>query len=231
MSKKRFSSMSNLEVVKKYLNGERPYVTVSYNISEKEKHRENGEKWTVDGKEYKMENGKTICITKTQGDIIREAIGNGLNCKQCGAQYKWVGKKDQKFLRRCGLCMDCLIDYETKLRILGIYPNYEIYKLASYELDSLKTLRSQFEEVIEYFTKTNGDIIKVAESEYDPNIVWKNTNKTKILADSKKDLFEVNKRIDALVQIRDECKEKYIASATKCGLEILCHPDKSLIKS
>jgi hypothetical protein len=231
MNKKRFSSMSNLDVVKKYLAGERPYVTVSYNISEKEKHRKNGEKWTVDGKEFKKENGKTICLTKTQGDIIRDTIGDAFDCKWCGQNYKWASKKDQKILRRCGLCMDCVIDYETKLRILGIYPNYELYKLASYELDSLKNIKLKLEEVVEYFTETNGDIIKMAESEYDPDIVWKNTNKDKILSDSKKDLEETTKRIDILTKFRDECKQKYIEDATKYGLEIICQTEKSPTKS
>src|ERR1035437_2456126 len=133
MNKKRFSSMSNLDVVRAYLDGRRPYVTVSYNVSEKDKHRKEGETWKdTRGIEWKKKDGKTIRLTKTQGDIIRDTMGDVFNCKWCGQNYKWASKKDQKFLRRCGLCMDCVIDYETKLRILGIYSNYELYKLASY---------------------------------------------------------------------------------------------------
>ena len=226
MNKKRFSSMSNIDVVKKYLAGERPYITISNHISEKERTRENGEEWTLNGKQYKKENGKTICLTKTQGDIIREAIGEMMNCNKCGASYKWAGKYDRKFLSRTGMCEECLINYETKLRVLGIYQDYETYKLASNELGAIQDLKAKIQETIKYFNSNDTDVKMLCNSEGFMER-WKTTNVEQILENAKTDLKNADRRIDALTKIRDEEKEKYVTAATKYGLEILCQTDKS----
>ena len=43
---KRCTGKSNIDIVKDYLAGVRPFVEVSMHISEKDKHRHEGEKWT-----------------------------------------------------------------------------------------------------------------------------------------------------------------------------------------
>lgn len=221
--------MSNIDVVKKYLAGERPYLTISTHITEKEKFRKDGEEWEMDGKKYKKTNGKTICLTKTQGDIIREAIGEGLNCKKCGASYKWAGKHDRKYLSRTGMCEDCLIDYETKLRVLGIYNDYETYKLASNELGATKDLCDKIKETIKYFEAGDTDVQMLCNSEGFTER-WKTTNVQEIIENAKQDLENANRRIEALTRIRDEHKEKYVTATSKYGLEPLCQTDKSPIK-
>jgi hypothetical protein len=189
-------------------------------ISEKDKHRHEGEKWTdPDGIQWQKLNGKIVRLTKTQGDIIREAIGDGLDCKECGAKYKWVGKQDRKMLGRTGLCYDCLIDYETKLRVLGIYDVYEKYRLAQYELGHLKELKLKITETIEYFNRTEGDVKLLAESEHDEEVVWKNTNKDKILADAEADLKNVNELLEKGVPMTAEFKAKYIEAVAKFNLK------------
>jgi hypothetical protein len=219
--------MSNIDVVKKYLAGERPYLTISYHQSEREKQRVEGEEWTIDGKKYKKVDGKHICLTKSQGDIIREAIGDTFNCKICNANWKLVNRIDQKFLSRTGLCQDCLIEYETKLRVLGIFHDYEIYRIASYELSSLKEDKIRLMEVVKYFKDNNGDIINYAESEYDNNIVWKNTNKDKILADATKDLERVNELLKIGVSATKQFKKTYRDGLKKYKLpDIISDRDK-----
>jgi hypothetical protein len=218
MSKKRFSSMSNIDVIKKYLAGERPYLTISYNQSEKDKYRNEGDEWKVDGKCYKKVDGKTVCLTKTQGDIIREAIGNEMDCKKCHLNYKWGNKQDQKILRKSGLCTECFVEFDTKLRILGIYPDYEQYHLASHELGFLKEAREKIKETIDYFNRTGGDVTKISESEYDPNIVWKNTNKDKMLNDATIDLEKVEALIVTGSLVTDGLKNQYLNAVKKYDL-------------
>lgn len=210
--------MSNMDVVRKYLAGERPYLTITTHVTEKEKYRNEGEEWVLDGIKYKKLNGKTIKLTKTQGDIIRQAIDDALDCKLCSAQWKWANNNDRKYLTRTGLCADCLIDYETKLRIAGIYDSYEKYRMASYELGFLKDKKEKLDEVIEYFNKNDGDIVKMAESEYDEHITWKNTNKDKILGDAVKDFAEVKKLIKNGKKIVGEYKKAYVDNIKKYNL-------------
>jgi hypothetical protein len=216
--KKRYSSMSNLDVVQSYLDGKRPYLTISYNQSEKDKYRRAGEEWEENGMRYKREKGKTIKLTKTQGDIIRDAISNGMDCIQCGMKWKFSGKLDRKFLLRTRLCESCLIEYETKLRILGIYDPYEKYRLASYELGFLKERKLKLDEIIEYFNHNDGNVIKPAESEYDENIIWKNTNKEKIVADVTEDWKKVNELITSGTKLIKEYKKVYLNSLKKYKL-------------
>jgi len=217
---KRASGKSNIAIVKDYLDGVRPFTQISMHIDENKKHRKEGEKWKdVNGIEWERKKGKNIRLTKTQGDIIREAIGNTLNCKKCGLQYKWGNRYDTKFLRKTGVCYECIVEYETKLRILGLYEIYERYHLASRELGELKEMREKFKETIEYFNRTDGDIVKFAETEYDENIVWKNTNKDKIVSDAIADLEKIEKLIATGEELLPKFKQEYLDGVQKYNLE------------
>ena len=216
---KRATGKSNIDIVKDYVAGVRPFIQVGYEGNAK-KYRKEGEKWAdTNGTEWQRFNGKNIRLTKTQGDIIREAIGDGLNCKKCGLQYKWGSKHDVKFLRRTGLCSACLIDYETQLRILGIYEDYEQYHLASHELGFLKDAQEKIKETIAYFNDTDGDIIKMAETEFDEEIRWKNTNKDKILADATADLQNVEALIATGSLVTEGLKKQYFDGIEKYKVE------------
>jgi hypothetical protein len=117
--------------------------------------------------------------------------------------------------------MDCVIDYETKLRILGIYEAYEKYKLASNELGATKDLKVKIEDTLKYFSSGDTDVTMLCNSE---GFIerWKTTNAEEVITNAKKDLEETSERIDTLIKFRDECKQKYIKDATKYGMEILC---------
>ncbi len=210
---------SNIEIVKNYLAGERPVSVFGY-TGNKNKHRKEGEKWKdPKGIEWQRNNGKNVRLTKTQGDIIRDAIGTGMSCKKCGLQYKWGSKHDTKFLRRTGLCSDCLIDYETRLRIVGLYERYEQYHIASHELGFLKEAREKIKETIAYFNDTGGDIKKFAETEFDEEIIWKNTNKEKIVADATADLQKVEEQITIGSLITEGLQKRYFDEVSKHKIE------------
>lgn len=192
---KKATGKSNIDIVKDYLAGERPFVQVGY-TGDANKYKKEGEKWTdTKGIEWERKDGKNVRLTKSQGDIIREAIGDSQRCKKCGLQMKWGSRQDVKLMRRTNLCVDCLIEYETHLRILGIFEQYEHYHLASHELGFLKEAREKIKETLAYFQENGGDIVKLAETEFDDEIRWKNTNKDKIVADATEDL----KKVEALI--------------------------------
>ena len=122
-------------------------------------------------------------------------------------------------ITRTSLCSDCLINYETNLRVLGIYDIYEKYRLATYELGHLRDLRLKLKETIEYFTKTDGDVSTIPESEYDAAVVWKNTNKDKILTDALADLKKTEDLIEKGTPMTADFKQKYIAAVAAAGLK------------
>ena len=215
---KKYRGKTNLQIVQSYLDNQRPFITVGYTGNTNQYHKEGTS--GVDSKniKWKRENGQNIKLTKTQADIIREAIGKGLDCKKCGLNYKFAGKHDVKFLHRTGLCSDCLIDYETKLRIVGIYPDYENYKMISYELGSIKDVKEKLKEVIKFFTKDSGDIEMICNSE---GFIerWRHNNPTEILTGAKRDLKLATKRITFLSKAKNEAKKKYLEGTAKFKLE------------
>jgi len=218
---------SNIEIVRDYMAGVRPFIQVGY-TGKKYKKRVVGEHWTdKSGQEWEQKVSGPQKVNRV-ANIVRSAIGVQ-KCK-CGQDIKWGSKADRLFYVRTGLCEGCLIDYETKLRILGIYNNYETYKLASNELGATKDLRDKIQETITYFESGDADMTMICNSEGFTER-WKTTNADEIVQAAKNDLKEANLRIDALVRIRDEQKAKYIEAATKYNLDILCQTEKSATKT
>ncbi len=215
---KRAKGKSNIDILRDYVDGVRPFVQVGY-VGNKNKHRKDGEQWKdKDGIEWKRADGRNVCITKTQGDIIREAISKGRRCK-CGQDIRWGSNLDQYFFARTGLCENCLINYETDLRIVGVYDKYERYKLISYELGRMEEGREKIKDVIKYFSSNSGDVEMVCNSE---GFVerWKTTNKDDILAEANRDLQRLTENIEKLKNYRDEAKQLYIESVKPYNLEI-----------
>lgn len=214
---KKGTGKSNIDIVKDYLAGERPFVQVGY-TGDAHKHRNEGEKWKdSDGIEWHKKDGKVIKLTKTQGDIIREAIGNR-KCK-CGLEVRWGNKFDQLFFSKTGMCQDCIIEYESRLRVVGLYPAYETYKIVSNEIGFLKDAKAKLKEVIDYFSKNSAEIEVLCNSE---GFIEKfhGTNKEQILKDAKTDLKLVSKRITELTKIKDEAKKDLTTRAAELKIEL-----------
>jgi hypothetical protein len=218
---------SNLSIIRDYLNGTRPVSVFGYTGQEYVK-RAVGDTWTdKSGQEWVQMASGPRKVNRV-ANIVREAIG--VQKCRCGMEVKWGSRADRLFYRKTGLCETCLIDYETKLRILGIYDDYEKYKLASNELGDTKDIEGKIWETIKYFESDDTDVSMLCNSEGFTER-WKTTNADEILTNAKKDLKEARLRIAALTRIRDEQKEKYVEACKKYNLETLCQTEKSLIKT
>jgi hypothetical protein len=208
---------SNIDIIRDYLNNERPFTQVGY-VGDKHKYRKDGEKWKdKNGIEWMRRGGKNFKLTKTQADLIRELISQDQKCK-CGQDIRWGSKLDRYFFFRTGLCENCLITYETNLRILGIYEIYERYKLISYELGRLIEARDKIEEIIKFFEESSGDVEMICNSE---GFVerWKNTNTEKVKEDAIKDLAIANERIEKISKIKEEARQLYVESVKPYDIE------------
>ena len=144
-------------------------------------------------------------------------------------EIRWGRRLDNLFYRKTGLCENCLITYETKLRAVGIYDYYERWKMISNKIGMMKDAEDKIKETINFFEADTGDITILCNSEGFTER-WKNTNREKILEDAKKDLQMVTEHLEKLIPLRDEYKQKYIENAQKYNLEVLC-PTPSLTKT
>lgn len=209
------SGKSNLDIVQDYLSGERPFVQVGY--TGKKYHNE-GEVWKdANGVEWQRKNGRNVKISKSQGDIIREAMGER-KCK-CGMSVKWGNKYDQVFFAKTGMCQDCLIEYETKLRIAGIYHLYEACKVYSNQIGFLKDAKAKIEETIEYFSKNDGTIEILCNSEGFRE-KFHGTNKETILENAKNDLVEATRLLKAVTKNKNEAKKELKKRAAEFKIKV-----------
>lgn len=224
---KTYKGKTNLQIVTDYLSGTRPVSIFGYTGQQYVK-RAVGKHWTDSkGQKWEQTSSGSRKVNRT-ANIVREAIGVQ-KCK-CGQEIRWGSRQDRLFYMKTGMCENCLIDYETKLRVLGIYPDYEIYKMASNELGGMKDYKAKIEETITYFESDNTDVTMLCNSDGFLER-WKTTNKDEILENAHKDLTEVMLRIEALEKIKADYKQKYEVATAKYNLDVLCQPKKSVIKT
>ena len=211
---KRGVNKSNIDILRDYVAGVRPFTQVGY-TGKKYVKRDIGSKWTdAKGIDWEQKESGPVRVNRV-ADIVRGVIQE--KCK-CGQNIRFGSKLDSIFFRKTGLCENCLIDYETKLRILGIYDDYEQYKLMSNEIGHLKEVKDKIQEIVKFFSEDRGDIQMLCNSEgYIER--WKNTNQEQVLIDSKKDLELVMQRIAILTRKRNVFKKKYKKAAVKYNLD------------
>ncbi len=206
---------SNIDILKDYVAGVRPFVQVGYTGKQYAK-RAVGDRWTdVKGVEWEQKESGPVRVNRV-ADIVREARGKQV-CK-CGQEIRWGTRADNILYQKTGMCANCLIDYETKLRIVGIYDDYEAYKLISNEIGFLKDAKDKIAETVKFFSSDPGDVTAICNSEGFLER-WKNTNSEKILADAKRDLKMCRQRIAALSKEKQKFKKKFLEGAKKYKLE------------
>lgn len=212
---KHCQNKSNLSIVADYLSGQRPFTTVGYQKIEPK--RKLGEQWEDNkGILWEQKKGYKVRVNK-QANFIRKMTEE--KCTKCEKDIKWGGKLDKLFFRKTRLCEDCLIKYETNLRILGIYETYEKYKMVCNETGIATNNKEKLKDIVNFFSNNSGDTSILCNSDGFMER-WKDTNKDKILEDATKDLDSISKYIEGLEKIKEELKTKYIEEASKYKQEI-----------
>lgn len=209
------NGMSNIDIVRCYLNGERPFTIIGYD-GEKNKYRKEGETWTDrDGIMWKKENGTVVRLTESQADIIRKTIGVQ-KCK-CGMEIRWGNDLDKKFYYKTKLCYDCLVEYETRLRIVGLFPLYEKIKLLSNEEGYLKEFKGKIIDTINFFKADNNEISVLCNSAGFLER-FKGTNSKEIVENGKADITKINIRLKEIKKELPPLKKQFKAESKKYKL-------------
>ena len=81
-----------------------------------------GDIWEENGKKWTIQNGLKQTITKH--DKLRQIIVMPLKCPECEKAMK-VNDLNKKMWSIHNKCFDCVVEYETHLRIIGKYEEYE----------------------------------------------------------------------------------------------------------
>lgn len=181
---KRGNGKSNIDIVKGYLAGERPFTQVGW--TDDLVKRKEGEKWTdAQGKSWVKKNGYKKRVNNN-GKVSPEAAR--LLCSVCKCDMKWGNHLDDKIFPKTGRCYDCNIDFEAKLRAEGKFKTYEQIKIFKNQRGACLDFKSKLEETIEYLEKSNDDIVYLNED--GSKEIWKDTMRQSVLDDAKNDYAE-----------------------------------------
>jgi hypothetical protein len=85
-------------------------------------HRQEGDTWEEDGRQWTVKDGIRQNVTKL--DAVKDAIRIPLTCPKCnGPMNHWLAKK---MYRIHGFCFDpCTVEYEAELRKIGLFEQYQ----------------------------------------------------------------------------------------------------------
>ena len=99
--------------------GERTAAGVGYN--NKRDFYEEGDVWEKDGRQWTIKDGIKQNITKL--DKAKKELTLPLFCPCCSNLMK--NKHDKLFYIQYKRCFNCQIDFETEIKILGLWDEYE----------------------------------------------------------------------------------------------------------
>jgi hypothetical protein len=136
---------SNLDIVRSYLDGERAFIQVGYDENTSLAQRKEGEEWTDgNGSHWIKKNGCKQRVSKKAQFILEQ------RCIICDADMKWGNRLDQKIYPKTQKCYECNIEFEGVLKSLGVYNDYEKYKLINNEISMIKDFISKIVDSINY---------------------------------------------------------------------------------
>lgn len=200
---KKASGKSNLSIVRDYLDGNRPFIQVGYDPNLDNSKRKEGEKWEdSQGNKWTWKNGTKRKISKVaQIKIDRR-------CNICNADIKFGSYLDDKVYPKTGRCYDCNITFDSKLKILGTFEDYEKHKIYKSMLSEMNDFKQQILESITYLeAETSLPKLQYFNEDGSQEFWTDDTDmRIKVLTDLKKDLITVNERIDELHKKTGELK-------------------------
>ena len=136
--------IDSIQDVKKLLDGKHESqnkIAVGYvgdNVEEKIS-RKIGDKWfDEDGNEWEQKKGYKIKLGKEWQQELHEYLNSFPNCQKETCTCGMPKKIDQKMKRIHGMCFDCVVDMEHKIRLEGKWDEYEKRKVKENALAWLK---------------------------------------------------------------------------------------------
>jgi len=106
--------------------------TTGIGYSKKQEFHEEGDVWEENDRTWTIENGIKQNITKL--DKAKDSVLMPLFCPCCSNLMK--NKHDKLFYIQYNRCFNCQIDFETDIRKLGLWEEYEKHIINS-DIDSL----------------------------------------------------------------------------------------------
>ena len=161
MSKK----LQNIKAVKQMLDGTHKFQTKKTHgftdakqKADQNQKREVGDIWEekIGNTIYPIEQKKGFRVKRPKNSVAQEVqsyLNSYPNCRKecCKTSYNHL---DKKMRRIHGMCYDCVIEMEHKLRVEGKYEEYEQEKIRANKLAWLKKAEQDVKALKEAYTQT-----------------------------------------------------------------------------
>jgi len=202
---KRAQNKSNLEIIKDYVEGNRPFVQVGYDVNLTDSQRREGDQWEDgQGKKWVMKDGRRRRVPKVARFI------NEQRCKDCNMDVRWGNYLDDQVWPKTHFCYDCFINNETRMKLDGTWEYFDRARDLRNERSITSDYKKKFDETLKWcndhenkpleFINEDGSIEK-----------WEGVGSDieKIRADVSKDLEFINARLAEIDGIIADCEAKY----------------------
>ena len=156
--KKEFSK-NDVQRVRNLVQGKYGDKTIqSVGYSKKQEFHKEGDVWEEDGRKWTIKDGIKQNITKL--DKAKQAHVMPMFCPSCKNMMKKTFDKEYYLIHQ--KCFDCVIEFETELRRLGKFEEYQI-AIQNAEIDGyIANLKSWVEDELTIsnnsFVTENGDV-------------------------------------------------------------------------
>jgi hypothetical protein len=170
-----------------------------------EQKKEVGEKWTdSDGKMWEQKEGYAASVS--QFDEVREYLQKLSTCSAEDCKTIKLSHADKKVIVKTGFCFECLQKYENKLKLDGVYPFYEDYKVTNNKLAYVRDLRIKYEEALIGIKDSFEMVTEDGRMES-----WKwDVDINKVREEISSDIQGANEAIKLLIERKSLLEEKFI---------------------
>lgn len=149
--------LKNLDTIKKLLDGEHSRQTrrvAAVSDTESKLQKDIDEQWIDDnGVQYIQKDGYVLKEGKLK--FLRDSISRPKNCPKETCVCTTPGQADKKMLAIHGMCLQCVSESETQMRIDGTYANYEKQMILQNVQRWLQDARKDASIIAEYMSSAN----------------------------------------------------------------------------
>ena len=128
----------------------------------KESHKV-GDVWEDEHSKYEQKEGYVLKTGKNSEALqeIRKYLEEKSKCKNSECKTIKKSEKDLKFIQNGGFCMNCTAERETELRAVGLFQEYQDYKIWTrmiiYGTNKLEQLKQSLTEIKPSYEYVNED--------------------------------------------------------------------------
>lgn len=195
---------SNIEIVKDYYEGNRPFIQIGYDSNLENTTRKEGDVWEDSkGKKWIWKNGLKKRLPKKATYVIEQ------RCKECNADVRWGDYLDHRVWPKTQMCYECFIKTETKMKMDGVWEVFNQLRDVKNEKSFLLDYKKKFEETKKWCEDNNGKPIEFYNEDGSVERWEGKEDLTKILSDVTADLEKVNSRLTEIDELIEKLEKKY----------------------